>query len=129
MQIFTARDHLRVDFIVFYCNIYVFYYFVFSGDFESEDEVTDYVKCKIESLRAESAHKEGKSLAVHSSEGKSLAVHSSEGKSLAVHSSEGKSLADQNFLCLSLSQDIYLHIIEKCREKLKVVSAKKCLSN
>ena len=119
MQIFTARDHLRVDFIVFYCNIYVFYYFVFSGDFESEDEVTDYVKCKIESLRAESAHKEGKS----------LAVHSSEGKSLAVHSSEGKSLADQNFLCLSLSQDIYLHIIEKCREKLKVVSAKKCLSN
>ena len=119
MQIFTARDHLRVDFIVFYCNIYVFYYFVFSGDFESEDEVTDYVKCKIESLRAESEHKEGKS----------LAVHSSEGKSLAVHSSEGKSLADQNFLCLSLSQDIYLHIIEKCREKLKVVSAKKCLSN
>lgn len=28
------------------------------GDFESEDEVTDYVKCKIESLKAESAHKE-----------------------------------------------------------------------
>ncbi|XP_067937968.1 TBC1 domain family member 9-like [Watersipora subatra] len=26
------------------------------GDFESEDEVTDYVKCKIESLRAESIH-------------------------------------------------------------------------
>ncbi|KAF6041304.1 TBC1D8 [Bugula neritina] len=29
------------------------------GDFESEDEVTDYVKCKIESLRTESVHEDG----------------------------------------------------------------------
>lgn len=29
-----------------------------AGDFEGEDEITDYVKCKIESLRAESVHKE-----------------------------------------------------------------------
>lgn len=29
-----------------------------TGDFENEDEITDYVKCKIESLRAESEHKE-----------------------------------------------------------------------
>lgn len=28
------------------------------GDFENEDEITDYVKCKIESLKAESVHKQ-----------------------------------------------------------------------
>ena len=33
-------------------------YFFVTGDFENEDEITDYVKCKIESLRAESEHKE-----------------------------------------------------------------------